>query len=141
MNIENMNHRSRPSKLVLAISLIFLFFFLSAQRQISAQGTAASPIGVSVYLGGSAGSTLNFKVTLDSFTADLSVYKLDDMIVLRAEGKEYRPILRSEETSKYHRSAELEFNKPPHTDKVEVIARGIGGDNVRIFEFHLPEND
>ncbi|WP_298439608.1 hypothetical protein [Geobacter sp.] len=78
--------------------------------------------------------TLTFKVALNTHTVALDQYKFDEIVVLRAGGKEYKGILKSQEGAGHHRSAVLEFENPK-TEKVDVIIKDVAGVKERVFEF------
>lgn len=78
--------------------------------------------------------TLTFKVALNTHTVGLDRYKFDEIVVLRAGGKEYKAALKSQEGSGHHRSAVLEFENPK-AEGIEVIIKGVAGVKERVFEF------
>ena len=78
--------------------------------------------------------TIAFKVALNTHTVELDQYKFDEIVVLRAGGKEYKAVLKSQEGSGHHRSAVLEFENPK-AERVEVIIKDVAGVKERVFEF------
>ncbi len=80
--------------------------------------------------------TVSFKVALETHTVDLDRYKFDEIVALRAGGKEYPPRVRTEEGSGHHRSAVVEFDKPK-TGDAEVVIKGVAGVKERVFPFQL----
>ncbi len=78
--------------------------------------------------------TISFKVALETHTVDLDKYKFEEIVVLRAGGKEYKPKLISQEGSGHHRSAVVEFDNPG-TKEVEVVIKDIAGVKERVFKF------
>ncbi|MDA8239326.1 MAG: hypothetical protein M0Z67_03020 [Nitrospiraceae bacterium] len=77
---------------------------------------------------------LKFKVALDTHTAELDKYKFAEIVVLRADGKEYRGSVKSEEGSGHHRSALIEFENPK-TKEVSVVVKDVAGVKERAFNF------
>lgn len=78
--------------------------------------------------------TLTFKVVLNTHTVGLDQYKFDEIVVLRAGGKEYKAALKSQEGEGHHRSAVLGFENPV-AEGIEVIIKGVAGVKERVFEF------
>lgn len=79
-------------------------------------------------------ATLQFQVSLDTHSVDLGAYRFDEVVVLRAGGKEYRPRVLSEEAQGHHRAATVEFDNPG-ARKMEIIVRGVAGVAERVFPF------
>ena len=80
--------------------------------------------------------TIRFKVTLETHTVELDKYKFDEIVVLRAGGKEYKGRVKSEEGSGHHRSAAAEFDNPM-TKEVEIVIKDVAGVKERVFRFAL----
>lgn len=78
--------------------------------------------------------TIRFKVTLETHTVELDKYKFDEIVVLRAGGKEYKARVKSQEGSGHHRSAVAEFDNPM-TKEVEIVIKDVAGVKERIFKF------
>lgn len=78
--------------------------------------------------------TVSFKVAIETHTVDLDGYKFDEIVVLRAGGKEYQAKVKSQEGSGHHRSAVVEFDNPG-TKEVEVVIKGVAGVKERVFKF------
>ncbi len=79
---------------------------------------------------------LNFKIVLDTHTIELDKYKFADIVILRADGKEYKGRVISEEGSGHHRSAIVEFDNPK-TKEVGIIIKDVAGVKERVFKFSL----
>lgn len=79
---------------------------------------------------------LSFKIVLDSHTVNFDEYKFDEIIILRADGKEYKARIKSQEGSGHHRSAVVEFDNPK-TKEVELVVKAVAGVKERIFKFQL----
>ncbi len=77
---------------------------------------------------------MTFKVVLETHTADLEKYKFEEIIVLRADGKEYRARVKSQEGSGHHRSAVVEFDNPV-TKEFDVVVKDVAGVKERMFTF------
>lgn len=77
---------------------------------------------------------LSFKIVLDTHTVNLDGYKFDEIVVLRANGKEYKARVKSQEGSGHHRSAVVEFDNPK-TKEVEVVIKDVAGVKERVFKF------
>ncbi|HPL64564.1 MAG TPA: hypothetical protein PK587_12430 [Syntrophales bacterium] len=75
-----------------------------------------------------------FKVSLSSGTAGVENYKLKKTVLMRADGREYRPRVRAQTSSLYRMSAILEFENPG-VETMELVIRNIGGVKERIFRF------
>lgn len=75
-----------------------------------------------------------FKVSLSGGAVDLERYELEESVLMRASGREYRPRVRAQTSSLYRMSAILEFENPG-VDTVELVVRNIGGVKERIFRF------
>jgi hypothetical protein len=80
--------------------------------------------------------TLKFTIALETHTVALDTYKLDEIVVLRAGGKEQSGRVVSQEGSGHHRSAVVEFNNPG-TKEVEIVIKGVAGVPERVFRFTL----
>jgi hypothetical protein len=78
--------------------------------------------------------TETFKVALETHTVDLEKYKFDEIVVLRADGKEYKARVKSQEGSGHHRSAVVEFDNPK-TKEVEIVIKDVAGVKERVFKF------
>ncbi len=78
--------------------------------------------------------TMTFKVALETHTVDLEKYKFEEIVVLRADGKEYRARVKSQEGSGHHRSAVVEFDNPG-TKEVEVVIKDVAGVKERVSKF------
>ncbi len=78
--------------------------------------------------------TMSFKVALETHTLELDKYKFDEIVVLRANGKEYKARIKSQEGSGHHRSAVVEFDNPM-TKEAEVVIKGVAGVKERVFPF------
>jgi hypothetical protein len=77
---------------------------------------------------------LTFKVALETHTVDLEKYKFDEIVVLRAGGKEYKARVKSQEGSGHHRSAVIEFDNPK-AKELELVIKDVAGVKERIFKF------
>lgn len=77
---------------------------------------------------------MTFKVALETHTVDLEKYKFDEIVVLRADGKEYKARVKSQEGSGHHRSAVVEFDNPK-TKEVEIVIKDVAGVRERVFKF------
>jgi len=97
------------------------------------QQKSEAGVTAKVSLEGSDG-TLIFKVSLETHTVELDKYKFDEIVVLRAGGKEYKAKVKSEEGSGHHRSAVVEFDNPG-TKEVEVVIKDVAGVKERAFTF------
>lgn len=97
------------------------------------QEKAEAGVTVKVALESSDGA-LRFKVALETHTVDLDQYKFDEIVALRAAGKEYKAMVKSQESSGHHRSAVVEFENPKAME-VEVVVKNVAGVGERVFKF------
>ncbi len=77
---------------------------------------------------------ITFKIVLETHTVDLEKYKFDEIVVLRAAGKEYKAWVKSLEGSGHHRSAVIEFDNPK-AKEVEIVIKDVAGVKERLFKF------
>jgi hypothetical protein len=77
-----------------------------------------------------------FKVSLETHSIDLDGYKFDQVVVLRAGGREYKGRVVSQEGSGHHRSAVIEFDNPG-TKEYKVVIKDVAGVKERIFRFPM----
>jgi hypothetical protein len=103
----------------------------SGQQQMQEKSEAG--VTVKVSREGSNG-TISFKVALETHTVDLDKYKFDEIVALRADGKEYKARVKSQEGSGHHRSAVVEFDNPM-TKEVQVVIKDVAGVKERVFTF------
>jgi hypothetical protein len=82
----------------------------------------------------SADGTVKFKIALETHTVELDKYKFDEIVALRAGGKEYKGRLVSQEGSGHHRSAVVEFDKPG-AKEFDVVVKDVAGVKERVFKF------
>ncbi len=78
--------------------------------------------------------TVRFKVALETHAVDLDKYKFEDIVALRAGGKEYRGRVISREGSGHHRSAVIEFENPK-TKEFAIVIKDVAGVKERVFAF------
>ncbi len=78
--------------------------------------------------------TMKFTIALETHTVDLDRYKFEDIIILKAGGKEYKPKLVSQEGSGHHRSAVVEFDNPG-TKEFDVVIKDVADVKERVFTF------
>ncbi len=79
---------------------------------------------------------IKFKIALETHTVDLDKYKFDEIVSLRAGGKEYKGRVISREGSGHHRSMVVEFDNPGAKEG-EVVIKGVAGVPERVFRFTL----
>lgn len=105
------------------------------QKSITQKGQEKSEAGVTVKvsLEGEDGA-LGFKISLDTHTVDLDRYKFDEIVVIRADGKEYKGSVKSQEGSGHHRSAIVEFDNPK-SKEVVIVVKDVAGVRERVFKF------
>ncbi len=82
----------------------------------------------------SSDGTMKFKIALETHTVALNGYKFDEIVALRADGKDYKGTVLSQEGSGHHRGALIEFENPK-TKKFEIIIKDVAGVKERVFEF------
>lgn len=82
----------------------------------------------------STNGTVRFKVTLETHAVELDGYKFDEIVALRAGGKEYKARVKSQEGSGHHRSAVIEFDNPK-AEELELIIKDVAGVKERVFKF------
>jgi hypothetical protein len=82
----------------------------------------------------SSDGTMKFKIALETHTVELDKYKFDEIVALRAGGKDYKGRVLSQEGSGHHRAALVEFENPK-TKEVEVIIKDVAGVKERVFKF------
>lgn len=82
----------------------------------------------------SADGTVKFRIALETHSVELDKYKFDEIVALRADGKEYKGRVASQEGSGHHRSAVVEFDNPG-TKEVEVVIKDVAGVKERVFQF------
>lgn len=80
------------------------------------------------------GGAMAFKVVLETHTVELDGYKFDEIVSLRADGKEYKAMVKSQEGSGHHRSAIVEFDNTKAGD-VTIVIKGVAGVKERTFKF------
>ncbi len=78
--------------------------------------------------------TATFKVALETHSVDLEKYNFDEIVILRAAGKEYKGKVVSREGSGHHRSAVIEFDNPK-VKEVEIVIKDVAGVKERTFKF------
>jgi hypothetical protein len=131
-------------RLIVTLVIVFIFtvsamVMMGTTIDVEAKGEIQeqSEVGVTVKisLDGKDG-TLGFKIILDTHSVDLGRYKFAEIAVLRADGKEYKTSVKSEEGSGHHRSAIVEFDNP-ETKEVEVVIKDVAGIKERVFKFSL----
>jgi hypothetical protein len=83
----------------------------------------------------SRGGTMSFNVVLDTHNVELEKYKFDELVVLRAGGKEYKARVKSQEGSGHHRSAVIEFDNPG-AKELEIVIKGVADVKERVFKFY-----
>jgi len=84
-----------------------------------------------------------FSVTLDTHSIDVDRYRLDEITILRdGAGNVYRASLISSSGGGHHREAVLEFRNVDISSLsfAELIIKGVGGVEERVFRFELQEN-
>lgn len=125
--------------IVLAVMVAFSSYSVSAasdRRSESPQKTqerSEAGVTVKVSLEGK-GDTITVKVALNTHTVALDRYKFDEIVALRAGGKEYKPRVKSQEGSGHHRSAVVEFDNPK-AKEVEIVIKDVAGVKERVFKF------
>ena len=77
---------------------------------------------------------LTFKIALETHTVGLDKYKFDEIVTLRAAGKEYKARIKAEEGSGHHRSAVVEFDNPG-AKEFDVVVKDVAGVKERVFKF------
>ncbi|MDH4231745.1 MAG: hypothetical protein OEW04_06915 [Nitrospirota bacterium] len=102
----------------------------SAQKT---QEKAETGVTVEVVLQGQ-NAALTFKVTLDTHSVELDKYKFAEIVVLRADGKEYKGSVKPKEGSGHHRSAVIEFENPK-TKEIAIVVKDVAGVKERVFKF------
>jgi hypothetical protein len=95
-------------------------------------GAIRGRVTVKVSLEGK-GDTITVKV-MNTHTVALDQYKFDEIVALKAGGKEYKPKLISQAGSGHHRSAVVEFDNIG-TKEIEVVVKGVAGVKERVFKF------
>lgn len=84
------------------------------------------------------GSAPVFEVALDTHSADLDQYKLEEVAVLRDDsGKEFKAAQVSAAGSGHHREALLEFKDADLSSikYIELVVKGVAGVDERVFRF------
>lgn len=129
------------NKLFIALAVIVAVTSHSASAADERRGDSlqrtreGSEAGVTVKLSlEGKGDTITVKVALNTHTVALDRYQFDEIVVLRAGGKEYKAQTKSQEGSGHHRSAVIEF-KDPGTKSFEVVIKDVAGVKERVFKF------
>ncbi len=124
------------NKLFIALAVMVALTLYSVAGADSPQmAPERSEAGVTVKVSlESKGGIITVKVALNTHTVDLQKYKFDEIVVLRAGGKEYKARLKSQEGSGHHRSAVVDFDNPG-TKEVEVVIKDVAGVKERVFKF------
>ena len=84
------------------------------------------------------GSAPVFEVELDTHSADLDQYKLEEVAILRNDsGKEFKAVQLSAAGSGHHKEAVLEFKDADISTakSVELVFKGVAGVDERVFSF------
>src|SRR3990172_1644550 len=78
-----------------------------------------------------------FKIVFDTHSVSLDEYKLEDVSILRFNGKTYSAALASSEGSGHHREAVIEFKGADAStqESVELVIKGVAGVEERVFRF------
>lgn len=74
------------------------------------------------------------KVVLNTHTVAVDQYNFDEIMSLRAGGKEYKGRVKSQAGDRHHRSAVVEFDNPK-TKEVEIVIKDVAGVKERVFTF------
>ena len=77
---------------------------------------------------------ITFKIVLETHSVDLEKYKFDEIVFLRAVGKEYKGKVVSREGSGHHRSAAIEFDNSK-AKEMEIVIKDVAGVKERVFKF------
>jgi hypothetical protein len=78
--------------------------------------------------------TIKFKIARETHTVALDTYKFDEIVILRAGGKEQSGRVVSQEGSGHHRSVVVEFDNPK-TKEMEIVIKDVAGVKERVFKF------
>lgn len=125
--------------IVLAVMTAFSSYSVSAADERRSEGPQRtqerSEAGVTVKVSlERKGDTIAVKVALNTHTVALDQYKFDEIVTLKAGGKEFKPRQILQSGSGHHRSAVVEFDNPG-TKEVEVLIKGVAGVKERVFAF------
>jgi len=85
------------------------------------------------------GTPVKAKVVLDTHSVPLDSIKLEEAVVLRADGADLAPTAVEEAAGGgHHRSAVLIFPPPARAGEVRIVVKDVGGVAERSFAWVLP---
>ncbi len=123
------------NKLLIALAVMVAFTSYSVAAADSPKKQESSEAGVMVKVSlESKGAVIIANIALNTHTVALGQYKFDEIVALRAGGKEYTARVKSQEDSGHHRSAVVEFDNPG-TKEVELVIKDVAGVKERVFKF------